>query len=232
MDQEKFGKFIKDIRKKNHLTQQQFAEKYGVTYQAVSKWENGKNMPDTLLMKQISKDFGVKLEDMFEGEYQEENRDKKNIKLIMVTSILILLFIFLIVFLIHYHSQFEFKNLTSQCDNFNIYGSIAYNHSKSSISISSINYCGLPNLTKYKKIECGLYEKDKETTTIISSCDTPENELITLDEYLENISFHVDNYTRICKNYSNDSLYLEINATDLNDIITTYKIPLSLDKNC
>ena len=41
MNQEKIGKQIKEFRRKNHLTQQQFAEKYGVTYQAVSKWETG-----------------------------------------------------------------------------------------------------------------------------------------------------------------------------------------------
>lgn len=45
MDQEKIGKLIKEIRQKNNLTQKQFADKYGITYQAVSKWENGKNMP-------------------------------------------------------------------------------------------------------------------------------------------------------------------------------------------
>lgn len=41
MDQEKIGKLIKEIRKKHHLTQNALATKYGVTYQAVSKWENG-----------------------------------------------------------------------------------------------------------------------------------------------------------------------------------------------
>ncbi len=46
MNQKKIVKFIKDIRKKHNLTQKQFAEKYNVTYQAVSKWENALNMPD------------------------------------------------------------------------------------------------------------------------------------------------------------------------------------------
>lgn len=41
MNQELIGKTIKEIRKKENLSQQKFAEKYGVTYQAVSKWENG-----------------------------------------------------------------------------------------------------------------------------------------------------------------------------------------------
>ena len=39
MDQERIGKFIKEIRTKNNLSQNEFAKKYGVTYQAVSKWE-------------------------------------------------------------------------------------------------------------------------------------------------------------------------------------------------
>ena len=59
MNQEKFGNFIKEIRKKNNLTQKQLAEKYNVTYQAVSKWENGKNMPDTSLIKQISEETSL-----------------------------------------------------------------------------------------------------------------------------------------------------------------------------
>ena len=53
MDQKRIGNLIKELRKKNNLTQEKFAEKYGVTYQAVSKWENGKNIPDISLLKQI-----------------------------------------------------------------------------------------------------------------------------------------------------------------------------------
>lgn len=41
MNQEKIGKLIKKIRQDNNLTQQELAKKYGITYQAVSKWENG-----------------------------------------------------------------------------------------------------------------------------------------------------------------------------------------------
>ena len=56
MNQEKFGKIIKKIRKEHHLTQKDLADKYNVTYQAVSKWENGLNMPDISLIKEIAKD--------------------------------------------------------------------------------------------------------------------------------------------------------------------------------
>ena len=74
MDQEKFGKFIKELRQKHNLTQKEFADKYHVTYQAVSKWENGKNMPDSTLIKKISEDFNVSLEELYNGEFKNNKK--------------------------------------------------------------------------------------------------------------------------------------------------------------
>ncbi len=62
MDQEKIGKFIKQIRQDHHLTQKDLAEKLGVTYQAVSKWENGKNIPDIAILQIISKKFNLNID--------------------------------------------------------------------------------------------------------------------------------------------------------------------------
>ena len=77
MNQERFGQVIKELRKKHNLTQKQLADKYNVTYQAVSKWENGLNMPDTSLIKQISKDFNIGLEELLNGEYKEKKEKRK-----------------------------------------------------------------------------------------------------------------------------------------------------------
>ena len=74
MNQEKVGKFIKDIRKKNNLTQQAFANKYGVTYQAVSKWENGKNLPDMVLIKEICADHNIDINELLDGEYKNNKK--------------------------------------------------------------------------------------------------------------------------------------------------------------
>ncbi|MEZ3421970.1 MAG: helix-turn-helix transcriptional regulator [Eubacterium sp.] len=41
MDQKKIGLFIKQLRKEKGLTQEQFAEKLGVSNRSVSRWENG-----------------------------------------------------------------------------------------------------------------------------------------------------------------------------------------------
>ena len=53
MDQEKIGKFIASCRKDMGLTQAVLAEKLGITDRAVSKWENGKSMPDASIMLEL-----------------------------------------------------------------------------------------------------------------------------------------------------------------------------------
>ena len=53
MDQSKIGAFIKEIRKEKGLTQEQLAEKLGVSQKSVSRWETGKTMPDYSLLPGI-----------------------------------------------------------------------------------------------------------------------------------------------------------------------------------
>lgn len=230
MDQEKFGKFIKDIRKKHNLTQKQLADKYNVTYQAVSKWENGLNMPDTSLIKQISKDFGISIDELLDGEYKETKN--KNTFLIITISILIFIAICIVLIIIFKPFQndndFHFKTLSSECKNFNISGNISYNENKSAIYITNIKYCGGDNKEVYKMIECTLYESNKNIERKISSFKS-NKEKIKLEEFLQDVTLSIDNYEKTCNEYKENSLYLSINATDYNEKITSYKIPLKLD---
>lgn len=232
MDQEKIGKFIKEIRKKNNLTQKDLADKYNITYQAVSKWENGKNMPDTSLIKQMSKDFNISLDDIFEGEYSQKNRKRKIIYIIIATLIVIFLVVGGILLLGNNNSDFEFKTLKANCQNFNISGSISYNNSKSAIYISNVSYCGGDDTEEYNSINCTLYEKNNDSNKVIETCNYKENEKVTLEDFLKQVSFTVDNYKNVCKEYSEDSLYLEIEATNDTEKITKYKIPLTLESKC
>ena len=82
LNPEKVGKFIKKLRKDNNLTQQKLADKYGVTYQAVSKWENGINLPDVTLIRQMSKDFNISIEDILDGNLitKKKNRNKNIVR--------------------------------------------------------------------------------------------------------------------------------------------------------
>ena len=65
MNQEKIGKFIADKRKERNLTQEQLAEKLGVTNRAISNWENGKNMPDLSLFKPLCDELDISINDLF-----------------------------------------------------------------------------------------------------------------------------------------------------------------------
>lgn len=224
MDQEKIGRLIKEIRKRNGLTQKELADKYGVTYQAVSKWENGKNIPDVSLLKQISKDFNIDINDVLEGEYKTGTKKKWYLVFVFL-GLLVIIFLFL-----NRQNSFSFKTLSSKCSNFNLQGSIAYNSSKSSIYISNIDYCGKENDEKYSEIECVLYEKNEEEDKIISSNKYSESP-VTLGEYLKNLNFKIDDYKSSCKKYDKDSLYLKITAKGDNGT-KKYHIPLSLDDNC
>ena len=83
MNQEKIGKTIKEIRQKSKLTKSAFAEKHNVTYQAVSKWENGKNLPDMSLLKQICDDYNIDINDFLDGNLTPIKN--KSIKYIIFT---------------------------------------------------------------------------------------------------------------------------------------------------
>ena len=59
------GNNIKQLRQQKNLTQDQVAEKLGVSYQAVSKWENKANTPDLALLPAIAELFGVSIDALF-----------------------------------------------------------------------------------------------------------------------------------------------------------------------
>jgi len=78
MDQEKIGKFILELRKQKKLTQEQLARNLGITNRAISKWENGRGMPDLSLMKPLCQELGITINELLSGQkldkkdYQEK----------------------------------------------------------------------------------------------------------------------------------------------------------------
>jgi len=44
---------VKDLRRRLDLTQEQFAQKVGVTYSTVNHWENGKRVPQPFLLRRL-----------------------------------------------------------------------------------------------------------------------------------------------------------------------------------
>lgn len=78
MNQEEIGKFIAKCRKGKNLTQAQLAEKLNITDRAVSKWENGKSMPDSSIMLELCEILGITVNELLSGEkITMENSEKK-----------------------------------------------------------------------------------------------------------------------------------------------------------
>ncbi len=84
MDQAKIGKFIAAKRKEQNLTQMQLAEELGITDRAVSKWENGKALPDASLMLPLCGILHITVNDLLSGEeINMENNKQKNEQLLL-----------------------------------------------------------------------------------------------------------------------------------------------------
>ena len=84
MDQVKIGKFIAENRKKQNLTQLDLADKLGITDRAVSKWENGKAMPDSSLMLDLCAILNISVNDLLNGEVVTMSEyDNKNEQILL-----------------------------------------------------------------------------------------------------------------------------------------------------
>ena len=105
MDQNKSGKFIAKLRKDKRLTQEQLAEKMGVSINAVSKWERGLSFPDVSLLKKLCNELGISVEELINGEedkseeakeraiinvVKSKNKEKKKTKIIIIVSIILM----------------------------------------------------------------------------------------------------------------------------------------------
>ena len=68
MDQIKIGKFIAELRKEKNFTQEELKVLLGVSNKSVSRWENGKNLPDAALYQPLCHALGISLTELLSGE--------------------------------------------------------------------------------------------------------------------------------------------------------------------
>ena len=117
MDQIKIGKFIAECRKNRNLTQANLAEKLNITDRAISKWENGKSMPDSAIMLELCEILNISVNELLSGEKidmkeynenleknlldmikQKEEVDKRLLTLEIFISVLVLIIFLSLVF--------------------------------------------------------------------------------------------------------------------------------------
>ena len=234
MDTEKFGKYLRKLRIDKGFTQKDFGNKLGVSIQAVSKWELGHCMPDIATLHEISKLLNININDLLEGnETKEKSKKTKKTKLwlILVLVFLLCLLIVGIGFYKYEHSNFEVKIISTTCEDFNVSGFAAYDHKKTSIFITDVDYCGEENLETYEEISCNLYEEYNKTSTLISTCDL-RGKNTTLEDYLKDVEINVTNYSAACKKFVSSSLVLHITAIDKSGKTILYEIPMAFEDDC
>jgi predicted transcriptional regulators len=77
MDQKKVGSFLRELRKEKQLTQEQLAERFGVTNRSVSRWETGSDMPDLSILVELADFYDVDIRDIIDGERKGEDMNKE-----------------------------------------------------------------------------------------------------------------------------------------------------------
>lgn len=106
-----FGKRIKKIRLENNLTQEKMAHKLNVSRQAISNWENNKNLPDLEMIITIAHMFSLSLDELILGEVDEMDnmteklirdgsegrRTRRNLIMVAIGGVLIIMGVGLIV---------------------------------------------------------------------------------------------------------------------------------------
>lgn len=65
------GNKIKVLRKEKGVTQEELANSVGVSFQAVSKWENNIALPDITLLPMLAEYFGVSMDELFDFSLRE-----------------------------------------------------------------------------------------------------------------------------------------------------------------
>ena len=77
MDQQKTGRFLKELRHEKQMTQEQLAQIFNVSSRTISRWENGTNLPDISLLVEIADFYDVDVREIIEGERKSEMMDEK-----------------------------------------------------------------------------------------------------------------------------------------------------------
>ncbi len=233
MNQEKIGLFIKKLREENSLTQEELAKKVFHGRDAISKWERGKNLPDTETLLILSDIFHVSVNEILAGErntsqnitldlYNERNKINKKVKRIILVFILIILISissFLAYYFVNQYKTIHAYTINGQTDAFNITNGLF-------IRTNNKLYFSIGNITSNKneeieKIEL-YYSKDNKENLI---CRRYSEEMLLTDykgyeEYfdLKIIDYILNNlYLKIYYDNKSETVKLTVTEDYIND---------------
>ncbi len=83
IDRMKIGKFLRELRNEKGITQEDLAEKYGVSSRSVSRWENGNTLPELGILVELADYYEVEIREMIDGERKSEIMEKEEKKTLL-----------------------------------------------------------------------------------------------------------------------------------------------------
>ena len=198
------GEHIKELRKERNISQLELAEKLHISRQTISKWELGKSLPDSIMMKDLSKIFNVSIDEIINGKKISKVLDKKKFKWKLKNIILVLFLILVIVILIFYLylNSSKIYKITGQSDKISISNGIfVETNKKIYFQLGEIIYNGsliIKNMELY-------YVIDEEKTVAYSCNNCSTHNVIFTDTKNYNNYFEAKKINYIIKN-----LYLKL----------------------
>lgn len=252
MNTEKVGKYISKLRKEKGLTQEELAERIGVNSKTISKWETGINVPDTVLLFELSKELGVSIQELLNcGETNSFNDSKILVegisfynkifkkKAIKICSVIIfaVLFIFAALFTFNNYNKNHVYDIQSKNSDYSVDGYLIFNPKESLFIIDSISYeseiTGTDNEPTI--VQCDIFVKSKNKEKIYYSESKEivgKNKISSIVDSLSiSFSSYQGNESLSLKNKNLDNFSLIIAYTDKDNKYYEDVIDLKINKH-
>lgn len=171
---------LSELRKKNGLSQEKFAELIGVSRQTIYLWESSQSVPDTENIAKICKVLNINTEDIVDGwkeKSSDTNKSKKKILKYIFAIFLIIVFIYIIFSLRKFFILQDISKKISEIKNLN-----NYSYTCTSFEIDDFTVKNL--------YETEVYFKDG---IMKSNTKTEKNEVITYINYNKNKGYEINN---------------------------------------
>lgn len=233
IDQEKFGKFIAELRKEAGLSQAELAARLYVGREAVSKWERGVGLPSHTILLGLSKEFDITINELLYGErIDKTNKEEvekvpykwidkiseklKNFKKLFIVTIILLIIIYLVSYFVFDYTSFKiYATYTSGGDFTFKPGLIVKCYDKL--------YFKFGNVINYKKDEI------KDMTLYYGDIDNSDRVKLLSGSTLEDTVVEIKEFEELTKKDIKEvlkNLYIEI--TTQSDV-EQYKVDVDLN---
>lgn len=250
MNPNDISKFIEKARKDKGLTQRQLAKELGVSNTAISKWENGNNLPDISMLEPLSEVLEIDILDLIKAQNNthEENSKKKPTKAKkerIKRRILTITIIILSIISTHYitsrsyrksikrieDSTVEVYEIKSKDDSYYIEGYLIFNDKESILVINQLEYQGDGQGTKEFSNIINIDLRFKLFNEIIGNFNLNKNKNTNINELLNDFRvIHKSKDKEFNKKYENSKKELILNITYKNDERTKINVDLDLKR--